>query len=238
MVEKPRRERQRRLLKMGYDAPDIRDAVATYEQTIVDMERTLAHQDWLAGDRFSLADAAMAPYFQTLYQFGWCDWYRSRNRVADWYARCVERESYRTGVGGGFSRRQRWRNSMTRDGLPGRKYRSISAHESDGGAGAASTGKPPHALVQAAVRRAEELQVRVNVAVVDSGGHLAAFLRMPGLGVSFRRRGHQQGLHGHEFRHADIEMGTGDGYPVATVPGQPAAGLPVDDLRWRRARGD
>ena len=37
-----------------------------------------------------------------------------------------------------------------------------------------------HALVQAAVRRADELNVKVNVAVVDSGGHLAAFLRMPG----------------------------------------------------------
>ncbi len=37
-----------------------------------------------------------------------------------------------------------------------------------------------HALVQAAVTRAEELGVKVNVAVVDSGGHLAAFLRMPG----------------------------------------------------------
>ena len=46
-----------------------------------------------------------------------------------------------------------------------------------------------HALVQVAVRAgAEELKVRVNVAVVDSGGHLAAFLRMPGFGVSFRRR--------------------------------------------------
>lgn len=37
-----------------------------------------------------------------------------------------------------------------------------------------------HALVQAAVRRADELNVKVNVAVVDNGGHLAAFLRMPG----------------------------------------------------------
>ena len=37
-----------------------------------------------------------------------------------------------------------------------------------------------HALVQAAVGRADELNVKVNVAVVDSGGHLAAFLRMPG----------------------------------------------------------
>ena len=37
-----------------------------------------------------------------------------------------------------------------------------------------------HALVRAAVGRASELNVKVNVAVVDSGGHLAAFLRMPG----------------------------------------------------------
>ncbi len=37
-----------------------------------------------------------------------------------------------------------------------------------------------HALVEAAVRRAAELDVKINVAVVDSGGHLAAFLRMPG----------------------------------------------------------
>lgn len=102
VVEKPRRERQRRLLKMGYDAPDIVDAVATYEKTIADMARTLERQDWLAGDRFSLADAAMAPYFQTLYQFGWSDWYLSRGKVADWYARCFDRESYQTGVADDF----------------------------------------------------------------------------------------------------------------------------------------
>ncbi len=37
-----------------------------------------------------------------------------------------------------------------------------------------------HALVRAAVQQADEMDVKVNVAVVDSGGHLAAFLRMPG----------------------------------------------------------
>ena len=36
-----------------------------------------------------------------------------------------------------------------------------------------------HALVQAAVKRAEELEVRVNVAVVDSGGR-----RIGAIGVS------------------------------------------------------
>lgn len=37
-----------------------------------------------------------------------------------------------------------------------------------------------HALARAAVEKAVELEATVNVAVVDGGGHLAAFLRMPG----------------------------------------------------------
>ena len=37
-----------------------------------------------------------------------------------------------------------------------------------------------HAALQGAVRKAEQLGARVNVAVVDSGGNLAGFLRMPG----------------------------------------------------------
>jgi glutathione S-transferase len=103
VIEKPRRERQRRLLKMGYDAPDVIDAVATYEKTIVDMEAVLTGQDWLAGNEFSLADAAMAPYFQTLFQFGWEDWFRSRKSVNDWYERVTGRDSYQRGVAVDFS---------------------------------------------------------------------------------------------------------------------------------------
>ena len=38
-------------------------------------------------------------------------------------------------------------------------------------------------LVEAAVRRAEEMNLSINVAVVDSGGHMAAFLRMPGSAI-------------------------------------------------------
>jgi glutathione S-transferase len=103
VIEKPRRERQRRLLKMGYDAPDVIDAVATYEKTIQDMEAVLSEQDWLAGNAFSLADAAMAPYFQTLFQFGWQDWFRSREKVSDWYERITARDSFQRGVAADFS---------------------------------------------------------------------------------------------------------------------------------------
>jgi glutathione S-transferase len=48
---------------------------------------------------FSLADVALAPYFQTLLQFGWTALYEKRHpHVADWYTRCRERESYKDGV--------------------------------------------------------------------------------------------------------------------------------------------
>ena len=45
VVEKPRRERQRRLLKLGYDAPDVVDAVGVYAQTIIDMNELLNSQE-------------------------------------------------------------------------------------------------------------------------------------------------------------------------------------------------
>ena len=92
---------------MGYDAPDIIDAVSVYENTIAKMNDTLATQAWLDGDEFSLADAGTAPYFQTLQQFGWSAWYDTRANVADWYARCVARPSYQSGVAADFSDEKR-----------------------------------------------------------------------------------------------------------------------------------
>ena len=45
----------------------------------------------------------MAPYFQTLHQFGWSAWYENRAHVADWYARCRGRDSYQSAVTADFS---------------------------------------------------------------------------------------------------------------------------------------
>jgi len=69
--EKPRRERQKRLVEFGLDSPDVVDAVRTYRKTILDMEKALAECKWIASSDFSLADVSLAPYFQTLNQFGW-----------------------------------------------------------------------------------------------------------------------------------------------------------------------
>ncbi len=101
--EKPRRERQRRLVRDGLDAPDVADAVRIYRKTIVDMEKALSEQAWMVSDQFSLADVCLAPYFQTLTQFAWTALYdKDCPRVTDWVARCRERASYREAVADDF----------------------------------------------------------------------------------------------------------------------------------------
>ena len=103
MVEKPRRERQKRLLQHGLDAPDVADAVKIYRKTILDMEAALQDGDWVVGNRFTLADVCLAPYFQTLLQFNWTELFEMDcPRVADWFARCRERDSYREAVAEDF----------------------------------------------------------------------------------------------------------------------------------------
>ncbi len=92
--DKARRERQKRLVEFGLEAPDVVDAVQVYRRTICDMEQALADGPWIVGDGFCLADICLAPYFQTILQFGWTDLYRDCPRVADWFEACRARPSY------------------------------------------------------------------------------------------------------------------------------------------------
>lgn len=101
--DKARRERQKRLVKLGLDALDVADAVRVYRKTIVDLEKVLRDQEWILGGAFSLADACMAPYFQTLLQFGWTALYTSDcPGVTAWFERCQARDSYKTSVAADF----------------------------------------------------------------------------------------------------------------------------------------
>lgn len=101
--EKPRRERQRRLLAQGLNAPDVADSVRTYHNTIRKMEQVLEEQLWLTGDTFGLADCAMAPYFQTLQQFGWLQMLNNYPHVEGWLRRVTERDSYKKAVSDDFT---------------------------------------------------------------------------------------------------------------------------------------
>jgi len=59
------------------------------------MENTLAHQSWLAGDTFSLADIAMTPYVNRLDMLGWSQmWEQLRPQVTAWFKRIKARTAF------------------------------------------------------------------------------------------------------------------------------------------------
>ena len=95
-----RRGRQQELYRLGMEAPVAAAGINTYDGFVADMEALLADHPWLAGNRFSLADIGVMPYFQTLKQFGWTELYAARPAVTDWVERCFSRESYALAIGG------------------------------------------------------------------------------------------------------------------------------------------
>ena len=58
------------------------------------MEKTLSANAWLAGDAFSIAECAIAPYVLRLDRLGLARMWETRPRVADWYARLRARPSW------------------------------------------------------------------------------------------------------------------------------------------------
>ena len=60
------------------------------------MEKSLAHQLWLAGDTFSLADIAMTPYVNRLDMLGWQQmWEQTRPQVTAWFERIKARPTFK-----------------------------------------------------------------------------------------------------------------------------------------------
>jgi glutathione S-transferase len=96
--DRARAERQRQILERGFQAPFVRDAVLLHDKMLADMEKALADKPWLAGDTFSLAECAIAPYILRLERLGMERMWEQRPRVADWYARVTDRPSWRDAI--------------------------------------------------------------------------------------------------------------------------------------------
>jgi glutathione S-transferase len=89
------RERQRLSIEQGLDAPHVPAAARGYDQFIGEMEETLAAAPFLAGETYSLADAAATSYVFRAQMLGLDKlWTGHRPRVADWCARIHERPSF------------------------------------------------------------------------------------------------------------------------------------------------
>lgn len=93
------RERQRLAVADGLAAPHVALAVRNYDKYIGEMERTLAQTPWLAGDAYSLADAAATPYLNRAEMIGMdLLWTQTRPQVARWLERVRARPSFAAGV--------------------------------------------------------------------------------------------------------------------------------------------
>jgi glutathione S-transferase len=90
------RERKWQWVQQGLEAPGADAQLAVYVGYLEKMERALNRSDWLVGDRFSMADVAMAPYVNRLAVLAMDSlWSGGRmQRLDDWFARIKARPSF------------------------------------------------------------------------------------------------------------------------------------------------
>jgi glutathione S-transferase len=99
----PQQDRRERLQSLLEQSPYFAPAVRRYARLFDDFERALEHNQWLAGERFSLAEIAYAPYLARLRHLGFDVLFEHHPRAAEWAARVAERPSVFGGV-------ERWFN--------------------------------------------------------------------------------------------------------------------------------
>jgi glutathione S-transferase len=103
------RERQRLAIAHGLEAPHVAAAVRQYDRYVGEMETALRDAPYLAGDAYSLADAAATPYVNRAEMIGMDPlWVGHRPQVAAWFARVRKRPSFDGAV-------SRWMSDADRD---------------------------------------------------------------------------------------------------------------------------
>ncbi len=87
-------------LQHGLDAPGAADRIRLYDRYLHKMESELADQEWLAGDGFSIADIAVAPYVNRLSMLSMSDMWRNGRlpRLERWFARISARETFQSAL--------------------------------------------------------------------------------------------------------------------------------------------
>jgi glutathione S-transferase len=93
--DRERQKRHRRWIEHGIDSEDFPDAVEMFRQTIADLDDELASGPWAVGQRFTLADVALLPYFQVIDQFGWNGFLADAPRVVAWFDQAKHRTGFK-----------------------------------------------------------------------------------------------------------------------------------------------
>lgn len=94
-----KRERRRDLIFKGLDAPVFHEAIRMWVSLLRDMEAALDGRDWLAGDAYSLAEAAYTPYITRLEHLNLMGMLDGYPNLSGWYGRVTARPSYDAAFG-------------------------------------------------------------------------------------------------------------------------------------------
>jgi ganglioside-induced differentiation-associated protein 1 len=83
-------------LQHGIEAPGASEQIQLYDSYLQKMEQALESGDWLVGNRFSMADIAMAPYVNRVAALSMEGMWRHGRlpRVEAWFARVSSRSSF------------------------------------------------------------------------------------------------------------------------------------------------
>ena len=93
-----RRARQREQILKGMETPLFAEAIGRFDRLFTDMEKALGQSPWLAGDSYSLADAALTPTLTRFDHLQFLGILHQRPRLADWFLRVIARPSYETAI--------------------------------------------------------------------------------------------------------------------------------------------
>ncbi|MFK7898621.1 MAG: glutathione S-transferase family protein [Myxococcota bacterium] len=96
---KQRAKERRSVLENGVKAPEFSAAMGDFVSLLDRAESDLAQHRWLAGNQYSLADAATLPYILRLDHLAMMPMIESRPRLSDWYARAQTRPSFEAAIG-------------------------------------------------------------------------------------------------------------------------------------------
>ena len=99
-----KRERRRDVIEKGLDSPFFKTAVTRLLTLYRDMDEALRSHAWLAGDDYSIADAAFTPYIVRLEHLDVIGLLGPTPRTADWYRRIKARPSFQAAI-------VRWENA-------------------------------------------------------------------------------------------------------------------------------
>ena len=91
------------LLQKGVDNPNFPDAIKRLYKMVADMDAALERGPWLAGEMFTLADIAYAPYLTRLDHLKFLGFLDRYPHTAAWYERMCARDTYRAALAAQFN---------------------------------------------------------------------------------------------------------------------------------------